>query len=79
MGSNPDRIKQRTTKLVLVASPLSTQEVARAKTGWLRIRINVSQWSDMSTRGLLFQYFSAMKTQARVLGYYKADIIIILL
>jgi hypothetical protein len=27
----------------------------RRKTDWLVIRKNVSEWSDMSTRGLLFQ------------------------
>jgi len=26
-----------------------------AKTGWLRIRIMCPMWSNMSTRGLLFQ------------------------
>ena len=27
----------------------------RRKTDWLGIRKNLSEWSDMSTRGLLFQ------------------------
>ena len=40
MGSSPDRVKQKTMKLVFVASLLSTQHYReRAKTSWLRIRI----------------------------------------
>jgi hypothetical protein len=45
---------------------------------WLaRNQINVSEWSDMSNRGLLFQWASTIKIQLRVLVYYKADLIII--
>ena len=40
MGSSSDRVKLKTIKLVLVASPLSTQRQGeRAKTGWPGIRI----------------------------------------
>jgi hypothetical protein len=38
---------------------------------------NVSEWSDMSTRGMLFQWASSIKIQLSVLVYCKADIIII--
>ena len=40
VGSSPGRVKQKTIKLVFVASPLSTQhQGVREKTGWLGIRI----------------------------------------
>ena len=38
---------------------------------------NVSEWSDMSTHGQLFQWVSTIKIQLRELAYYTADIIII--
>jgi hypothetical protein len=39
-GCEPGRVKQKTIKLVFVASPLSTQhEGERAKTDWLGVRI----------------------------------------
>jgi hypothetical protein len=38
---------------------------------------NVSEWSDMSTRGLLFQWASTIKIQLSVLIENKADLIII--
>ena len=36
---------------------------------------NVSEWSDMSTSGLLFQYASTINIQLSVLVSYKADLI----
>ena len=36
-------------------------------------RDDVSQWSDMSTRGLLFQTTTIIKMQLNVLVYYKKD------
>jgi hypothetical protein len=38
---------------------------------------NVSELTDMSTRGLLFQWASTIKIQLSVLVQYKADLIII--
>jgi hypothetical protein len=38
---------------------------------------NVSEWSDMYTRGLLFQWTSTIKMQLSVLVLYKADVTII--
>ena len=38
VGSRPDRVKPKTIKLVFVASPLSTQQRERVKTGYLGIR-----------------------------------------
>jgi hypothetical protein len=55
-GFDPGRVKPRTIKLVFVASPLSTQHYGESrKTGWLGIKNNVPEWSDMSTLGQLFQ------------------------
>jgi hypothetical protein len=38
---------------------------------------NVSEWSDMSTGRMLFQWASAIKIQRSVLVWYKAELIII--
>ena len=38
---------------------------------------NVSEWGDMSIRGLLFQWASTIKIQLSVFVYYKADLIVI--
>ena len=38
---------------------------------------NVSEWGDMSTRGLLFQWASTIKIQLSLLIYNEADLIII--
>jgi hypothetical protein len=46
---------------------------------WLaRNQNNVSEWSDMSTHGLLFQWDSTIKIQLSVLIQYKADVITII-
>ena len=45
-GFEPHRVKPK-TKLVFVASPLSTQ----SKDLLTRNQINVSEWGDMSIRG----------------------------
>ena len=45
---------------------------------WLaRYQNNVFEWSDMSSRRLLFQWASAIKIQLSVLVYYKVNLIII--
>jgi hypothetical protein len=45
---------------------------------WLaRNQNNVSKWSDMLIRGLLFQWASTIKIQLSVLVSYKVDLIII--
>ena len=38
---------------------------------------NLSEWSDMSIRELLFQWASTIKIQLSVMVWYKADLIII--
>ena len=48
----------------------------RKNKNWLTWN-SVSQWGDMSIRGLLFQWASTKKIQLSVLVLYKADIIII--
>ena len=53
VGFEPGRVKPKTIKLVFVASSLNMR---RKSKDWLaRNQNNVSEWSDMSTRGLLFQ------------------------
>ena len=50
----------------------------RENEDWLaRNQNNVSEWSDMSTSGLLFQWASTIKLQLSVLILNKADLIII--
>jgi hypothetical protein len=50
----------------------------RKSKDWLaRNQNNVSEWSDMSTRGLMFQWASTIKIQLSVLVENKADLIII--
>jgi hypothetical protein len=50
----------------------------RKSKDWLaRNQGNVSQWGDMSTHGLLFQWSSTIKIQLSVLVWYKADLIVI--
>ena len=55
-SSAADRgFEPKTIKLVFVASPLSTQHEGE-RADWLaQNQINVSEWRNMSTRGLLFQ------------------------
>ena len=50
----------------------------RENKDWLpRNQNNVSEWSDMSNRGLLFQWVGTMKIHLSVLVQYKMDLIII--
>jgi hypothetical protein len=52
----------------------------RKNKDWLaRNQDNVSEWGDMSTRRLLFQWAtcSTIKNQLSVLVYYKVDLVII--
>jgi hypothetical protein len=45
---------------------------------WLaRKQDNMSEWRDISIRGLLFQWASTIKIQLSVLFKYKVDLIII--
>ena len=51
MGSSPDHVKPKIIKLVFVAFQLRI----KSKDWLARNQDNVSKWSDMSIRGLLFQ------------------------
>jgi hypothetical protein len=44
---------------------------------WTNTLYNMSEWGDISIRGLLFQWVSTIKIQLSVLVQYKADLIII--
>jgi hypothetical protein len=58
----------------------STKHTAlrRKSKDWLaRNQNNVSEWSDMSARRLLFQWASTIKIKLGMLVWYKADFIII--
>jgi hypothetical protein len=55
-----------------------TQERAQSKEHrFTRNQDDVSEWDDMSIRGLLFQAASNIQIQLSVLVWYKADLIII--
>jgi hypothetical protein len=67
--------------LVFVASPLTSKHTAlrRKSKNWLaRNQDNVSEWSYMSTRRMLFQWANTIKIQPSVLVYDKANLIIII-
>jgi predicted LPLAT superfamily acyltransferase len=50
----------------------------RKSKDWLaRNQNNVSKWSDISTRALLFQSNRTIKIQLSMLVYYNADLVII--
>jgi len=50
----------------------------RKSKNWLAwIQDNLSEWGDLSIRGLLFQWASTIKIQLSVLVQYKAGLIII--
>jgi hypothetical protein len=75
MAASPIVIKPKTIKLVFVAKHAALR---RKSKDWLtRNQNNVSEWSDMSTCRLLFQWASIIKIQLSVLVYYKADLVII--
>jgi hypothetical protein len=73
MGSTPGLVKLKTMKLVYVASPLSTQHYRRKSKDWLTRKTgNVSELSNISARGLLFQGASTIiNIQLSVLIWYN--------
>ena len=61
VDSSPDRVNRKAKKLVFDA-------LRRKCKDWLdRNQDNVSKWSDMSIRGLLFQRASTIKIHLSVL------------
>ena len=67
MGSSPDRVKPKIINCVFVAYN-GKHAVLRIKSkDWLaRNQDNVSEWSDMYIRGLLFPLANTMKKTKRV-------------
>jgi hypothetical protein len=57
VGSSPDRVKSKTIKLHGICCFSAKHAALRSKRkDWLaQNQNNVSEWSDMSTCGLLFQ------------------------
>ena len=59
---SPCRTKPKTYEFHICCSSLSTQHLKeRIKACWLGIGNNVSEWSIISSRGLLFQWPSTVK------------------
>ena len=66
--SNPGRFKPKTIQLVFVFFSAKHAALRRKSKYWLaRNQINVSKWSDMSTRRLLFQRASTINIKFSVL------------
>jgi hypothetical protein len=57
VGSNPDQVRPKTIQLVFAASLLRAQLYLRSKSKdqLTHTLVNVFEWGDISTRGLLFQ------------------------
>jgi hypothetical protein len=54
--AGPGQINPKTVQLVFAASPLSTQHLGVRSVYWLaQNQDNVSEWSNISSRRLLFQ------------------------
>ena len=72
VGSSPDNIG-----ICCFSAKHAALRRKRKKKRLSRNQDNVSEWGDMSIRGLLFQWTSTIKIQLSVLVYYKTNIIII--
>jgi hypothetical protein len=55
MCSSHGQAKLKTLKLIFVAAPLSKQHLGESKEWLAQNQDNVSEWSNMSICGLLFQ------------------------
>ena len=67
-ASSPGRVKPKIMKLVFVGFSPKHAALRSKNKDWLaRNQNNVSEWGDMSTRGLLFQWASTMNIQLSVL------------
>ena len=77
-GFEPRSGHTKDYKMAICCFSAKHTALRRKSTDWLaRNQNNVSEWSDMSTRGLLFQRASTIKIQLCVLVQNKADLIII--
>jgi hypothetical protein len=62
VGSSPDRVKPKIINCVFVAYNAKHAVLRRKSKDWLaRNQDNVSEWSDMYIRGLLFPLANTMK------------------
>jgi hypothetical protein len=67
LGFEPPSGQTKTLKLVFAVFLVNTQHLGvRVKDCLARNQDNVSEWSNMSTRGLLFQWASTLKIQLNV-------------
>ena len=65
--SSPYRVKPKNYQLLVVAYNAKHTELRRKSTDWLaRNQDNVSEWSDMYIRGLLFPLANTIKKTKRV-------------
>ena len=67
VGSSPGRAKPKTIKLVCCFSAKHASLSSNNKDWLARNQNNVSVWSDMPTRGLLFQWGNTIKIQLNLL------------
>jgi hypothetical protein len=67
-GFDPRRVQIKDYKIGMCCFSAKHAALRRKSKDWLvRNRNNVSEWSDISTRGLLFQWASTIKIQLSVL------------
>jgi len=71
MGSSPLWVKPKTIKLVFAASPLTKHVALRSKNKLSLNQYNLSEWSNMSTGGLLYQWVSTIKIQLSMLWLHN--------
>jgi hypothetical protein len=77
-GFEPRSSQTKDYKIGICCFSAKYAAVRRTSRDWLaRNHNNVSEWSDMYTRRLLFQWTSTRKMQLSELVLYKADLTII--
>ena len=77
-GFEPRSSQTKDYKIGICCFSAKHAALRRTSRDWLaRNHNHVSKWSDMCTRGLLFQWTSTIKIQLSVLVLYKADLTII--
>ena len=78
LGFEPRSAQIKDYKIGICCFSAKHVALKRKSKDWLaRNQNNVSEWKDMSTRGLLFQWASTLKIELSVLVKNKADLIII--
>jgi hypothetical protein len=77
-GFEPQLGQTKDYKIGICCFSAKHTALKKKRKGWLaRNQDNVSEWGNMSIRGLLFQWPSTIKIQLSVLVKYKVDLIII--